>query len=465
MAAAPRVLLLFTSLISWRPTALAFLGTPAPRGVPGTQFIGTSGMVRLHPRYSSRDDGKSLHSEESFFLKVARKANVVLAKLSLKDAAWRQRIANQTDSAGLNIADYEGDPNGPATVALQKLTELVEAETTRARLIVESEGTLGIRPKDAPIPGPLGEAERAATLALENIVAAEKERARLSREQGTPQRPKDAPHPEMLGLLGELERGTLEELRKLAESEKERVKGGANFPPAMLPENERSVLGEIESEARALVRGEVLRLQEMIDSGTFAVRPMDTIKGPRDVDAVTGEPISPLARAEKRVLATAETVRAYELARLDQLRQAGLLPERPMNVDPSSIVGRAETVGVGLLRAPIMVAKTVQRIGELMTDALEVAENTAESESRSFDKLERDAEARARETLSAPSSPFSTSVSSPLLETVAEGVTRAPVLLSSVIDRADSLIDETEQAIKEKIETGGRRGSDLNDNE
>ena len=65
-----------------------------------------------------------------------------------------------------------------------------------------------------------------------------------------PQRPKDAPHPEMLGLLGELEQGTLDALAKVAVSEKERIKGGANFPPAMLPENERSVLGDVEAEAQ-----------------------------------------------------------------------------------------------------------------------------------------------------------------------------------------------------------------------
>ena len=392
---------------------------------------------------------------------VARKANVLFAKLSLKDAAWRQKIANETQSAGLDISEYEGDPNGPVTVALQRLTELVEAETERAQLIVESDGAAGIRPMDAPVPGPLGQAEKAATLALESIIAAEKERARRSREQGAMERPKNAPHPEMLGLLGELEQGTLDALGKLAASERERVKGGANYPPALLPENERSVLGDLEADARALVRGEVMRLQEMIDSGSLAVRPMDATMGPRDVDAVTGQPKSPLARAEKNLLATAETVRAYELARLNQLRDAGVLPERPMDSDPSSIAGRAETFGVGVLRAPVMVAKTASRIAELLSDALSVADEAAEVEMDKFEQMDRDADAAAM--LSAPptaaaassssssSSAASAAPDSSITETLKEGVSRAPALLSSVITVADALIDETETAVKQKI--------------
>jgi hypothetical protein len=39
---------------------------------------------------------------------------------------------------------------------------------------------------------------------------------------------------------------------------------------------------------------------------------------------------SPLAQAEFTVFSTAEAVRAYELARLGQLRNKGLLPPRPM---------------------------------------------------------------------------------------------------------------------------------------
>jgi len=37
-----------------------------------------------------------------------------------------------------------------------------------------------------------------------------------------------------------------------------------------------------------------------------------------------------LAQAESTVFSTAEAVRAYELARLGQLRNKGLLPSRPM---------------------------------------------------------------------------------------------------------------------------------------
>jgi len=252
---------------------------------------------------------------------------------------------------------------------VEALEKLVEAETARAKRIVETDGdAASIRPKDSPIPGPLGEAERGALLALEEIVAAEFERARAGAERNTTVRPKDAPHPEMVGFLGELERETTQALQAIASSERSRVASGI-IRPQDLPDGERSVLGDWERKASEIVRAEAARLEAMLNSGDWAVRPMDT----------PGFENSTLAGAERSLLVTAEAVRAYELARLRQLRAKGLLPERPMDAEPRSPVGIVERFGVGMLRAPVMVVSTVARTLELLLSAAEVRADTEHS--------------------------------------------------------------------------------------
>lgn len=101
-----------------------------------------------------------------------RQLNKVGAKLSLRDAAWRKSITEQTE--GISLAAYEDQVNGPAQAALRAIESVVAAETSRAQRIledVESGGSGFVRPKDAPVRGPLGKAEREAVLALESLVA------------------------------------------------------------------------------------------------------------------------------------------------------------------------------------------------------------------------------------------------------------------------------------------------------
>eukprot|EP00613_Pedinella_sp_CCMP2098_P068460 CAMPEP_0171906366 /NCGR_PEP_ID=MMETSP0993-20121228/5999_1 /TAXON_ID=483369 /ORGANISM="non described non described, Strain CCMP2098" /LENGTH=150 /DNA_ID=CAMNT_0012538199 /DNA_START=132 /DNA_END=580 /DNA_ORIENTATION=+ len=115
-------------------------------------------------------------AEDDTSPKWLKKLSKGLASLSLKDAAWRSSLTKASQDDGLDISAYEGDPEGPASKAVKLLQGVVEAETSRAEQIVAGGGSV-VRPKDAPIPGLLGKAERDAILALGNLVAAEQERA------------------------------------------------------------------------------------------------------------------------------------------------------------------------------------------------------------------------------------------------------------------------------------------------
>lgn len=339
-----------------------------------------------------------------------------------------------------DISVYEGRPDGPAKSALNVISGVVRAETARAEAIVESNGKT-VRPKDAPISGPLGEAERKVLFALENLVAAEQERARAGFEAGAAVnasklilRPKDASHPEMLGLLGQLELETTAGLERIAASERARVAQGTQglfTPPQDLPEGERSVLGDAEAAARRLVAAEVARLQQMVASGSLAVRPVDLDISDVDSSASTGTG-GPLASAERAVLELAETIRAYELARLSQLRAKGLLPERPMTTSPNSPAGLAERFGMGVFRAPVMVAKVLRRTAELLA----VADLAADAEHAQRETLEDDqAMALANEELAGQ---------------IKEGVARAPVLTEALVQRTKELLDTADEAANRK---------------
>lgn len=354
-----------------------------------------------------------------------KQLNKLGAKLSLRDAAWRKSLTDETDD--LSLVAYEGRVNGPAQAALRALASVVAAETSRAKRVVadvERGGSGFVRPKDAPVQGPLGKAEREAVLVLQSLVAAEKERARSGKRLARRVRPLEQPHPEMLGLLGELERDTANALARLVEEEKRRVASGLG--PYAAPSDADAltrgasdaegptVLGELERQARALVGAEVERLNAMLAQGSVSVRPMD----------VPGAEQSPLAQAERAVLATADAVRAYELARLDQLRAKGLLPSRPMDVAPNSLPGLAERVGVGLLRAPLVVERVVARTAEL----LRAADGAADAEMASRQALEQKVAAQASRRQA--------------LSDAAAGADRAPVLLEAVARRTKELLEE-----------------------
>jgi hypothetical protein len=453
-----------------------------------------------------KDDDNDASGLGSRWLKRVSKG---LASLSLKDAAWRKSITSAQDEAGLEISLFEGNPAGPASQALKVLEGLVEAETSRAQQIVESGGAV-VRPKDVSSnPGPLGRAEASVVLALENLVAAEQDRARrgsllrdamANNEDNTDDnnddinddkdktknkkkvvaivRPKDASRPQLLGLLGELEKETTAALEKISLSERKRVGsgGGAFKAPADLPLEERSVLGDAEDAARRLVASEVARLEMMVASGSLFVRPMDVVvKGDQEEgeeeeeeasspssplsftstyeastpasnsfpssstssssssSSSTSSSSSPLAEAERAVVDFSATVRAYELARLEQLRAKGLLPERPMEAAPNSAAGITERFGVGMLRGPYMFAKVVARTLELLLGA---AEEAAQSEHDAREALETNKEAAE--------------ANRKLLVQLKEGVDRAPVLTGALMARTKELLETADGAANKK---------------
>ena len=57
---------------------------------------------------------------------------------------------------------------------------------------------------------------------------------------------------------------------------------------------------------------------------------------------------------------------------------------RPMENDPSSLAGRAETISMGILRSPVMLFATVKKVGELIKQEI----NEKDSEER--ERLETD---------------------------------------------------------------------------
>ena len=209
-------------------------------------------------------------------------------------------------------------------------------------------------------PGPLGLLEKEAVNALQNLLVAEGRRAEVLFKDGKVIRPMESAHPEFLGLLGELEKNTVTQLEKIRDAEITRAsKFGPLTRPKDVPFSERSALSTVEEEAQTLVKAEVERLKTMLETGDVLVRPMD------------GEGV--LGKAERGVVGTAETLLAYEKARLAQLKEQGYYM-RPMETNPDSIAGKAEAVGVtfgtGLLRAPVMVGATIKRVTELLVSEL-----------------------------------------------------------------------------------------------
>ena len=161
-------------------------------------------------------------------------------------------------------------------------------------------GTL--RPKDMTIPGPLGEAEARAVLALEKLVESEKLRLERSRALGEAVRPLDVPGP-----FGELERYVGDIIR----AEKQRV---------------------VDREAN---EGRLVR--------------------PKDTSIPSG-----LGEAERKAEEDWRRLRREETERQSSLRRF-LAERRPMAADAESPLGVTEAFTVGLLQGPKFLKETLAR--------------------------------------------------------------------------------------------------------
>ena len=115
-------------------------------------------------------------------------------------------------------------------------------------------------------------------------------------------------------------------------------------------------------------------------------------------------------------------VRAYELARLAQLRAKGLLPARPMEAAPDSPAGLAERLTVGLLRAPLVLERLVARTAELLR-AAEGAADAEHAARKAEEKKARAAALRRRQ-----------------LGEAKEAAERGPQLASAVLKRTQVMV-------------------------
>jgi hypothetical protein len=111
------------------------------------------------------------------------------------------------------------------------------------------------------------------------------------------------------------------------------------------------VLGEVERVVSDIHAAERKRSAAKDEFGGEAPRPMEA--------AVRG----PLGEAEARSVGLVEEIVREESKRLDSLIEA-----RPMEADPDSVPGFAEAFLVGIVRAPVMLVKTIRRVTELFDE-------------------------------------------------------------------------------------------------
>ncbi len=302
-----------------------------------------------------------------------------LAQLSLADYEWRSDIFlnNEADrrlqqslsrimgreDAYVRPMDASDDKIGPLGLAEQQavswLSDVMREEGNRARKIVQADGVL-VRPVEAAQVekvgdydslGPLARLEKQASDFLNSIRMSEAERVRI----GFWQRPKDLDETKR-GPLGEAERQIVETLQDIQQSEKLRMQlqskrqGGEVVRPIDIP----GPLGELEMAVVDLVEGEQQRAKQRQEQNGLLVRPKDA------------KFVTLLGEAERQAVWTVERVTEEERERLRSIQRV-LADHRPMENDRNSLLGIVEAFIVGLLRAPSLFMKVLERVQELMS--------------------------------------------------------------------------------------------------
>uniref|UniRef100_A0A7S3NJ40 Uncharacterized protein n=1 Tax=Aureoumbra lagunensis TaxID=44058 RepID=A0A7S3NJ40_9STRA len=253
------------------------------------------------------------------------KIRLRLAELSLEDVRWRR----EADRVTVSIKP-EGDIE--AIRLLERIKNLwgavVDEEEFRAEQII-SFGGRGVRPMNAPpdARGPLGNTE-------ERVVAFITDASLLP------------------AAMQKLTSFVLQELNNTIQSEKFRVeRKKQNMRPMDAPP---SLIGRLEVFVDNVYREEKYRNQQH-----FSTRPIHLKAGYR----------GPLAKLEYATSSFLDVLIAYEKKRLDLLSQAGLLLKRPMEAHPNSPFGLLESIFVGLIRAPILLAALFSRIYDLLHES------------------------------------------------------------------------------------------------
>ena len=294
-----------------------------------------------------------------------------LAELSLADYQWRSNVfkTNEADRMlELALARMRGEnatyvrPMDAPSVTLGPLgrwenesvawlSQVIDEEGRRARKIVESAGKL-IRPSDnlddEKHIGPLGFIEKQVVEYFSMIRRADTERVRTKTL-----RPKDLDE-RFRGPLGQLELEavrTLDEIRasETLRAQQSRTRGGEIVRPIDIP----GPLGELELKVSEIIQAELRRVRERGRNAGRIVRPKDA--------ALQG----PLGVAEASAYETIKSLSLEEMERLRNIRKA-LEENRPMDTNRDSLLGAAEALLVGILRAPRLLMGVIARVVELL---------------------------------------------------------------------------------------------------
>lgn len=322
---------------------------------------------------------------------IIRDAIKRIASLSLEDYKWRSEVfkTNEADRElekslarmrgekasylrPMDATDEDLGPLGKAEKgAVKWLSRVIEEEGNRAKRILDSDGKL-IRPMDATKSlhsassnqavtsgqgkggeaqedGPLAKIERTVVNFFENIANSETERVVSGKL-----RPMDLDDSKR-GPLGYAEANAVEKLNEIKESELMRAqlmkqRGGDVVRPVDVP----GPLGEMERFGLEIVSAEKQRYKDtQAKNGSALIRPKDaSIEGP-------------LGKAEKEVIRTLDRLKEEERDRLNSIQKM-MVEKRPMDSDRESLLGISEALMVGLLRAPKLFMKVVDRVKELL---------------------------------------------------------------------------------------------------
>jgi len=293
-----------------------------------------------------------------------------LAQLSLEDYKWRSGVFKS-----------------------QEADRLVEASVARMR----GEEPAYVRPMDAADSkiGPMGKAEKIAVGWLSKVIEEEGRRAEMiARSEGLLVRPMDASKGGEIGPLAAIEKAAVNFFDSIRNAEKERFVTGI-FRPKDLDEGKRGPLGDAEAKAVATLneisRSENLRMEQSRLRGGEIVRPID-IPGPlgefertlvdvfiaeqqrvKDREANDGILVrpkdatlrGPLGQAELDALKALERLTNEERERFKNIQRV-LEENRPMEVNPDSVLGASEALMVGIFRAPQLLFSVVDRVKELL---------------------------------------------------------------------------------------------------
>ena len=235
-------------------------------------------------REESRRAEMIASSEENFVRPIPANGEGPLAQLEKTAVEFLERVKfsemERLSTGTLRPKDLDESKRGPLGDAEAKLSDaliaICESEAMR-RSQMSLRGGEAVRPID--VPGPIGEFEKA----VAEIVRAEQERVRETQDAELKiVRPKDA---KLRGPLGEAEIQAIEKFQRLADEERERLRNIQKVLEDNRPmETDRwSVLGFLEALIVGILRGPTLlisvieRVKELMQSSSLSPNDMDKL--------------------------------------------------------------------------------------------------------------------------------------------------------------------------------------------